>query len=578
MSRLEAEAALAAMLVLFCHGAGAGAQRDAFTPVTKEELRAPDPSDWLHWRRTADAWGYSPLDQITRDNVESLRLSWAWALETGQSQPTPLVHKGRMYLTNPGNVIHALDATTGELLWEYRHDLPEPLDRFPRALRGIAIFGDKIFLDTTDAHVVALEAQTGEIAWDTKVADYEKGFTYTSGPLVADGKIISGITGCQHYTKDSCFITAHDPETGVELWRTYTIARPGEPGGDTWDDLPLLFRGGGDAWITGSYDPDAKLIYWGVAQPKPWARVSRGTDGDALYTSSTLALDPDTGEIVWYHQFLPGETMDMDENFEQVLVDRDGQKILFMMGKLGILWRIDRQTGEFLSAFDLGYQNILDVDPITGKATYRPGKIPQSNVKIEFCPSHAGFKSWRAMSYSPETRAFYIPLNLNCMSGIYRDVPRKIDPETGEGRRVHSGLTRRINDHHPESGGNLGEFLAMDSESGKVLWRHRQRTPFNSAALTTAGGLVFVGDWDRYIRAYHNETGELLWQRRLSSSIQGFPITYAVGARQYLAVPVGTGSGTWATTIPYLLTPEKHRPRGGNALFVFALPPEASPE
>jgi len=254
----------------------------------------------------------------------------------------------------------------------------------------------------------------------------------------------------------------------VELWRTHTIARPGERGGDTWDDLPLLFRGGGDAGITGSYDPDTKLIYWGVAQPKPWARVSRGTDGDALYTSSTLALDPDTGEIVWYHQFIPGETMDMDENFEQVLVDRDGQKNLFMMGKLGILWRIDRQTDEFLSAFDLGYQNILDVDPITGKVTYRPEKIPQKNVKIEFGPSHAGFKSWRAMSYSPETRAFYIPLNLNCMSGIYRDVPRKIDPETGEGRRVHSGLTRRINDHHPESGGNLGEFLAMDSESGKV--------------------------------------------------------------------------------------------------------------
>ena len=515
---------------------------------------------------------------ITTDNVGSLQLAWAWALEPGRTQPTPLVHDGRMYLTNPGNIIQALDAATGELLWEYRRELPEPLDRFPAAMRGIAVFGDKVFMDTTDAHVVALEARTGKVAWDTEVADHRKGFTYTSGPLVADGKIISGITGCQHYTTDSCFITAHDPETGEELWRTYTIARPGEPGGDTWGDLPLVFRGGGDAWITGSYDPEARLIYWGAAQAKPWARVSRGTDGDALYTSSTLGLDPDTGKIVWHYQFIPGETMDMDENFEQVLVDRDEQKSLFMMGKLGILWRLDRVTGEFLSAFDLGYQNILDVDATTGRVTYRPGKIPENGVKIEFCPSHAGVKSWRAMSYSPETRAFYIPLSLTCMSGIYRQVSRRIDPETGDGRRVWTGLTRRVNQHHPASGDNLGEFLAMDSDTGRVLWRHRQRTPFNSAALTTGGGLVFVGDWDRYMQAYHVETGEPLWRKRLSSSIQGFPITYAVEGRQYLAVPVGTGSGTWATTVPALLTPEKHRPSGGNALYVFALPSDASPE
>ena len=571
-------AALTAALALFCSSGSAGAQFEDFTPVTEETLRAPDPSDWLHWRRTADAWGHSPLDQITTDNVGTMQLEWAWALDAGRSQPTPLVHDGRMFLTNPGNVIQALDAASGEFLWEYRRELPEPLDRFPGSLRGIAMFGDKIYLDTTDAHVVALEARSGNVAWDTEVADYEKGFTFTSGPLVADGKIISGIAGCQHYTTDTCFITAHHPETGEELWRTHTIARPGERGGDTWGDLPLVFRGGGDAWITGSYDPEARLIYWGVAQAKPWARVSRGTDGDALYTSSTLAIDPDTGKIAWYYQFIPGETMDMDESFEQVLVDRDEQKSLFMMGKLGILWRLDRVTGEFLSAFDLGYQDILDVDSATGRVAYRPGKIPQSGVKIEFCPSHAGFKSWRAMSYNPETRAFYIPLNLTCMSGIYRDVPRELDPGTGEGRRVATGLNRRINAHHPENGGNLGEFLAMHSESGEILWRHRQRTPFNSAALTTGGGLVFVGDWDRYVHAYDVETGESLWQKRLSSSILGFPITYAVEGRQYLAVPVGTGSGSWATTIPALLAPEKHRPRGGNALYVFALPEATSPE
>ena len=397
----------------------------------------------------------------------------------------------------------------------------------------------------------------------SRSADADKGFTYSSGSIVVRGKVISGMTGCSRFWDDGCFITAHDAETGRELWRTSTVARPGEPGGDTWGDLPMMFRGGGDTWITGTYDPELDLTYWGVAQAKPWAQVSRGTDAAALYTSSTLALDPDTGEIQWYYQHLPGESHDMDEVFERVLVTADGRPSLFTMGKLGILWQLDRETGQFVRATDLGYQDLIDVDPITGKMTYRPGKIPQLNVELEFCPSHSGFKSWRAMAYSPETEAFYIPLTLNCQKAIYTEVERR---EGGGG----GGLGRRVNVHHPASGGNLGEFVAMH-RSGEILWKHRQRTPFNSAALTTAGGLAFVGDWDRYANAYDVATGDLLWQTRLPTSLQGFPISYAVDGRQYVAIPVGIGSGTWST-IPFTLTPEKHRPNTGNALFVFALP------
>src|SRR5262249_27646305 len=210
-----------------------------------------------------------------------------------------------------------------------------------------AIYHDRIYVPTPDAHIVALDARTGRVAWDHTVADYRLGYRYTSGPLVARGKIIASITGCERYKDDVCFISAHDPDTGRELWRTSTIARPGEPDGDTWGDLPLNRRAGGDAWIPGSYDPSTNLVDWSVAQAKPWARISRRTGGDALYTNSTLALDPDSGKIVWYHQFVPGETHDQDEVFESVLVDHAGRQSLFKMGKLGILWEIDRVTGRF---------------------------------------------------------------------------------------------------------------------------------------------------------------------------------------------------------------------------------------
>jgi len=349
------------------------------------------------------------------------------------------------------------------------------------------------------------------------------------------------------------------------VWRTSTIARPGEPGGDTWGDLPLTFRAGGDAWIPGSYDPETNLIYWATAQAKPWARAARGTDGDALYTNSTLALDPDTGKMKWYYQHLPGETQDMDEVFENILVDVAGRKSLFKMGKLGILWQLDRTTGQFIHASDLGYQTILQVNAQTGKVTYLPGKIPQIGVEVDQCPSTAGFKSWRAMAYSPQTSAFYIPLNLNCEKGTFGEVEKVV----GKGG---TGPVARTDYKHPESGGNLGEFLSMDLRTGRVLWRQRTAAPMNTAALASAGGIIFGGDWDRHAYAYDAVTGKILWQTRLPTSAQGFPITYLAKGRQYVAIPAGVGGGSWTTLITPELAPEIHRPNSGNALFVFALP------
>ena len=544
------------------------AQVKDFRPVTETMLRNPAPGDWLNWRRTDNAWGYSPLDQINRQNVNQLQLAWSWAMDdTGAGEAQPLAYDGVLYLPNPRGVIQALDGATGDLLWEYRPQAApgSALGGEGRGVqRNIALYGDKIFAATNDAHIVAVDARTGKLVWDTRVADARLGYTYTSGPIVVRGKVIAGITGCTRYKEDVCFITGHDAATGKELWRTSTIARPGEPGGETWGDLPLTFRAGSDAWIAGSYDPEANLVYWGTAQAKPWARAVRGTDGDALYTNSTLALDPDTGTMKWYYQHLPGETQDMDEVFESILVDVGGRKSLFKMGKLGILWQLDRTNGRFIRATDLGYQNIVQVNRETGKVTYLPDMIPQIGTEVDMCPSTAGFKDWRAMAFSPQTNAFYIPMNLNCEKAVFGPVEKVVG---GGG----VGPVQRTDYKHPESGGNLGEFLAMDIRTGKVLWRHRTPSPSNTAALATAGGLVFGGDWDRHMYAYDAATGKILWQTRLPTSAQGFPITYLAKGKQYIAMPAGVGGGSWSTLIPAKLAPEIRRPNSGNALLVFAL-------
>ena len=574
-----------------------------FTPVTEQMLRNPPPGDWLNWRRTDNNWGYSTLTEINKENVQQMQLAWSWAMDdTGANEAVPIVHDGIMYLPNPRGVIQALDAATGDLIWEYRPGMeaarparsPNPNSgeqtSIPRQSqrpvaapagggggdegrgiqRNIALFGDRIFGTTNDAHIVAVNAKTGKVVWDTRMADPNLGYQYTAGPIVVRGKVIAGITGCSRYKEDVCFIAGLDANTGKEIWRTSSIARPGEPGGDTWGDLPLKFRAGGDMWMSGSYDPETNLVYWGTAQAKPWARVVRGTDGAALYTSSTLALDPDTGQMKWYYQHIPGETQDMDETFERILIDVGGVKSLFTMGKLGILWQINRVTGKFVHSYDLGYQNILEVNGQSGKVTYNPGMIPQVGVQLDMCPSTAGFKSWRAMAYSPQTNAMYVPLNLNCEHATFG--PGPAERVVGRGG---SGSVRRRNYMHPAADSYLGEFLAMDVASGRIIWRQRYASPMNTAALTTAGGLAFAGDWDRHMYAYDAATGKVLWQTRLPTTAQGFPITYAVRGKQYVAMPAGIGGGSWSTLIAPELRPDIRRPLGGNSLHVFALPGEA---
>ena len=566
------------------------AQISDYQSVTEELLRSPPSGDWLSWRGTQAGWGYSLLDQINSENVGQLQLIWSWAMDdTGAGEAAPLIHDGVMFLPGPRGVIQALNAANGDLIWEYRPGItaamegsnavalgPDQLGTAampPTAFAGvgrgvqknIAIFGDMIYAATENASIRAIDARSGLLVWETAVADPALGYYYVAGPIVANGTLVTGINGCERYKDDVCFITGHDPLTGEEKWRTDTVARPGTPGGDTWGDLPLRFRAGSDAWIAGSYDPEANLVYWGTAQAKPWARAVRGTSGDALYTNSTLALNPDTGEMVWYYQHLPGETHDMDEVFETVLVDVDGRQSLFKMGKLAILWQLDRISGEIIKATDVGYQTIVNVNPVTGAITYRDGLLPRIGEQIDMCPSTSGFKSWRAMAYSPQTSAMYIPITLNCELATFGPTERVLG---GGG----TGPVRRINYPHPQSNGNLGELLVLDIPSGEVKWRYRSRAPINTAALTTAGGLVFFGDWDRRMFALDAETGDILWQTRVTTSAQGFPISYMVDGRQYIALPAATGGASWSNMLPRDLAPELVRPRNGNSMHVFALP------
>jgi alcohol dehydrogenase (cytochrome c) len=536
--------------------ANANRQVQAFRPVSAEMLRNPSPNDWLHWRRTSDAWGYSPLTQITRANVAQLQLAWSYPMPAGADEAGPLVYDGAMYLPSPSG-IQALDAATGEFIWE--------LKKPGIARRNLAIYGQNLYAATAEAHLIAINAATGTLVWDETVANSKLGFRYTSGPIIANGLVVAGMTGCEKYKDEVCFISAHDPLTGKPRWRTATVARPGEPGGDTWGELPVKLRAGADAWMPGSYDPASNLIYWGTAQAKPWASAQRGTDAPALYTNSTLALNGDSGKLVWYFQHIPGETHDLDEVFERVLVDNDARQSVFSMGKAGILWELERKTGRFLNAFDLGYQNVLNVDARTGSVAYRAGMVPKLNTRIDYCPGPGGFKNLFAMAYHPATHAFYIPVKLSCATATYAPMASEEWAQGGNGPSQRTSLP------HPASPDQLGELVAIDSRTGRVLWRHRNPLPYDTAVLTTAGGIAFAGDIDRYFSAFDVETGNVLWRTRTATPPDGFPLTYSVRGRQYVAVPTGPG---WFVAYWHIrdVMPAFHKVDGGPTITVFALP------
>jgi len=550
---------------------------DNLTPVTQDMLLDPPDADWLMWRRTYNGWGYSPLDQINRDNVGDLSLAWAWGMSPGgTTQETPLVHDGILYLQNSTHVIQALDGATGELIWEYEYELPNGVN--PGGMRSKAIYEDKLIIATRDAHLIALDTRTGELIWDQQVASSEDGFSFSSGPIVANGVIVQGMTGCGGGQPGGCFFTGHDVETGEELWRVNTIAQGDTPEGNSWNGIPLESRHGGSAWISGSYDPEQNLIFAGVGQPYPWIAEMNGllppssdpnVTNDALYTNSTLAIDPTTGELQWYHQYLPTDSLDLDYVYERLLVDLpyngEDRQMVVTTGKLGIIESLDRVSGEWLWAQETVPQNVVEsIDPETGEKTINPDTIPRIGETTFNCPADPGGRAWQATSYSPRTEALYLPTVEFCSN----TTPNPLDPGevyTGGGLATFSRVLT------PDSDGNVGQVRAIDLNDQSEMWQYRQHPPVTSSTLPTGGGVVFVGSLDRQFLALDDETGEVLWSSgRLSNSLESFPITYEADGRQYVAIVANFGSGLGRLAS---LTPEIRLPQDNPAmLYVFALP------
>ena len=546
-------------------------------------LQDPDPNDWLMWRRTLDSWGYSPLDQIDRRNVDDLRMVWTRALSGGRQQGTPLVYDGVMYMPNPRDVIQAIDAVTGDLLWEHRRERPEDLEEFiVRALsegnRNIAIYGDLIIDTSNDDHVFALDAATGRVVWDTQILDYRQNPAHqTSGPIIANGKVVSGRGCIPKGGPDACVVTAHDAMTGEELWRTRMIPAPGEPGDETWGGVPYERRRHVGAWMVPSFDPGLNLIYVGtsVTSPSPTYLLG-GADKQHLYHNSTLALDVDTGEIRWYYQHLI-DHWDLDHPFERLLVDtavspsaaavqwinprlRPGERrkvVTGIPGKTGVVYTLDRETGEFLWATPTVGQNVISsIDGATGAVTANAEVVfSATGQTVTTCPTWYGGKNWEAGAYSPLTNAMYFPLRNTCSQMM--SVPEEENP--------FLALTMR--EELAPGTDQLGVVHAVSAETGETLWRYEQRAGTTSL-LTTGGGLIFGGDTNGRFRALDQDTGAVLWEINLGSSVTGFPIAYAVDGRQYVAVSTGV---TGTTNAQIRLTPEL-RPSTGNNLFIFALP------
>ena len=553
---------------------------DKFQNVTLEELADPPAEDWLMWRRNGSHWGYSPLAQINKRNVSSLRLAFAWTMEPGLQETTALVRNGIMFLPQACDFIEAIDATDGTLLWEYRRPPVDHIASLSCANRNATIYKDQLIIATRDAFLVSLNVKTGEVTWEHRVGDWTVGQHYSGGPQVLDGKIIAGMSGC-YYINTGCWITAHDPDTGEELWRTNTVPRMDEPGGESWGDVPNEQRRGGSAWMPASYDPDHDLIYQGIAVPIPWGSIQRDTrGGDVLYTNSTIALDADTGEIKWYFQHIPGGNWDQDHPFERIVVESEvtpnaaavswinpnitsserRKLVTGIPGKPGIIWTMDAETGEFLWAKETNFQNVIvGVDIENHKGITNPEiDITEIRQRKLVCPTTTGGINWNSIGYSPQTNALYAPTNNTCMDYYLNPV----NPVVGG---YHSSATsRKIS--VPDGDGQIGLFTAVDVATGESLWTYQQRAAITGSVLTTGGGLVFVTDDNRRFRAFDADNGEILWEQILNSSAGGFPTTYSVDEVQYIAIAAGGGINHRT------LTPEIRQRRGGNMLFVFRLP------
>lgn len=516
-----------------------------YASVTAERLKNPEPDNWLMIRRTYDGAGYSPLNQITSKNVSKLKP--VWGVLTGEGrvhEAAPIVNNGVMFVSTPNNQVMAMDVKTGNILWRYKRPRPAGANVPHDTSRGVALYGDRVYFAAGEAVVVALDAKTGKPVWETSVADNNSGYYISLAPLAAGGKLMVGTSGGEFGVRG--FVAGLDLDTGKEVWRTYTIPAPGEPGSETWPKGDQWKTGGGPIWVQGNYDPETNTAYWGTGNGGPWMGDQR--PGDNLYTSSVIALDVTTGKLKGHFQYHPNDSWDWDEVSPPILVDykRDGRTIkgLIDVARDGYLWFLERTAEgpiKFIEGKPYVNQNVfLSLDPKTGRPEVDPAHKPGTGKTASFCPGLHGGKNWPPIAYNPQTRMIYIPANNN-ICGSITGAPVTYKPGsnyTGTGRGA-PGAPPALNpgaDHY-------GEVQAWNVDTGKKVWTHNYPTSPNwGSMMTTAGNLVFTGGTnDRKIHAFDATTGKLLWEAPTPSGILAPPTTFTVDGKQYVAVVSGWG-------------------------------------
>jgi alcohol dehydrogenase (cytochrome c) len=546
-----------------------------YQPVTAERLLKPEDGNWPMIRRTYDGWGYSPLDQITPENVARLKLVWSSTTGEGRAhEGAPVVNNGVVFVTTPFNQVIAFDGTNGTILWRYRRPRPPGANVPHEVNRGVALYGDKVYVCAGDAVLVALDAKTGTEVWSTTIADNKSGYYTTLAPLIAGGKVLVGSSGGEFGIRG--FVAAFDAETGKEVWRTFTIPAPGEPGSDTWPAGGDQWKtGGAPVWVTGNYDPETNLVYFGTGNGGP--TIGDNRPGDNLYTASTIAFDVATGAIKGYHQYHPNDSWDYDEVSPPILVDyqRNGRTIkgLIDVARDGYLWFLERSAGpiKFVEGKPYVFNNVIrGVDPVTGRPDIDPAHKPGTNAPAEFCPGVHGGKTWPPISYSPKTRMIYIPANNN-ICGHNGGAPN-VTYTPGRGFvGIQSGFPPLI----VPGADHFGEVQAWNVDTGQKVWTvNYARSPNWGSMLATGGGLVFSGGTaDRKFHAYDAATGKLLWDFPLSSGAEAPPTSFSVNGKQYIAVLAGWGqdAGGEVNTMSRLFPGEVPPMPDGGSVWVFAL-------
>jgi len=528
------------LLVAMLFSSGAATADDAYAPVTEARLNdAAKDNGWLMYRRDYGSSGYAPFDTINTKNVTDLKQVWDFetGFDTGHEAPG-IVNGDYLFLTTPKNELHAFQASTGKALWTYKHDLSGVGLKTiccDVVNRGVALYGDKVYMATLDNRVVALDAKTGKLLWNTQLEKPDIGYAMTVAPLVVKGKIIVGVSGGEYGARG--FVSALDAETGKEAWRQHTIPAPNEPGGDTWPEGAYK-TGGGAAWLTGSYDKDTDTLFWGVGNPGPWLAKLR--PGDNLFTDSVIAMDPATGKIKWHYQYTPNDSWDYDGTNETVLADVNfegkAHKALLTASRNGWVYAIDRTDGKLINAWKFAHATSITGFK-DGKPVVDPDKYPDIGKEIFTCPSFLGGKNWWPTAIDPENHLFFVPTEHTCMTMKGNKVSYRAGlPFLGE-----SFLVKR----DPENPDHWGSIQAFDVNTGKQVWRFPSDLPWNGGMLATAGGLLFSGSADGFLYAFDAKTGKVLWKSpKMTSGIIGVPSTWKVGDKQYIGIYAGWGGGT----------------------------------